>query len=380
MQALISLNPKSSMLNAFIEAADILRAHTAYKSGLGTPDFSDARYVPKPFSASNFKEVDARQSSAKIAFVDAGNFELIHAPNFSVHIIRGYFSMFQNNKRVAPKNIPQKIELFSVAIAKESKDGIAYECSLIPVSKASEHFFPTKKLVFDSFDETLSARANFRASISAIGAAARRYLEWQIAAEVIESEIDSGDILLRDGTLESSVCGEEAYSKKAFDAAKSKNVALSALAKTSTLLTTSGLPLVYAVDSIADSLNLKAPWIYYLLCENTNPFHTAEIFVAKLHKNSPRAFRFEMNKNAAENEETVRSVLFELSANSSDASFIGYPYGLIDADAMSRISFKEAENYRAMLSSFLEKKGAMPSIKKLSGAIDAHDVLNEIIL
>ncbi len=368
------------MLEAIIGAADILSAHTTHKAGLGMPDFSDARYVPKPFSASNFKKVDVPSShSRKISFVDAGNLELLSSSNFSVHLIRGYFSIFQQNKRIASK-IPPKIELFSIAIAKESPKGIAYECSLIPVSQASERFFPAKKLVFDSFDETLSARKNFRANISVIGAVIRRYLEWSIASVVIENELGSGDILLRDGTLEASVTGEEAYSKKALDSANAKNVSLCALAKTSALLTTTGIPLCYAVDSIAESLKMNAPWFYHSLCENANPLHAAEIFVAKLHKDSARAFRFEMDKNVADSGKSIMFALSEISANSCDASFIGYPYGLIDADAMSRISFKEAGNYRAMLSSVLQKKGALASVQKLSGAIDAHDVLNEIII
>lgn len=399
------------MLNALIETADLLSMHASSKRALGSPDFADNRYAAKPFSASNFKEIalpkenssgkisslrsqlfqpdveklsvnrrnDFEQSS-KIAFVDAGNLELLGSSNFSVHLIRGYFSIFQRNCRIVPRAPSQKYELFSVAVARESSKGIAYECSIIPISAASGRFFPAKKLVFDSFDETLSARQNFRANISVIGAAIRRYMEWSIASEVIENELDSGDILLRDGTLESSVTGEDVYSKKAFDAAHAKGAALCALAKTSSLLTTTGFPLAYAVDSIAETEKVPAPWLYYPLCENKNPGHPAEIFVVKLHKNSARAFRFEMDKHSAQIEGNVISAISEISANSCDASFIGYPYGLIDADAMSRISFREAQNYRAMLSSVLEKKGALASIQKLSGAIDAHDVLNEIII
>lgn len=370
------------MLNALIQAADLLSMHTSSKRALGSPDFADARYAAKPFSASNFREIMPLKESppgSKIAFVDAGNLELLSSSNFSVHLIRGYFSIFQQNKRIASK-IPQKIELFSVASAFESPKGIAYECSLIPISQVSGSFFPAKKLVFDSFDETLSARKNFRANISVIGAAIRRYLEWSIASIVIEKELGAGDILLRDGTLEASVTGEDAYSKKAFDSANGKKVSLCALAKTSALLTTTGLPLCYAVDSIAESLKMNAPWFYHSLCENANPAHSAEIFVAKLHKDSARAFRFEMDRHAADNGKNIMLALSEISKNSCDATFIGYPYGLIDADAMSRISFKEAKNYRAMLSSVLQKKGAMAIVKKLSGAIDAHDVLNEIII
>jgi len=370
------------MLKALIETADVLSAHSSAKPALGRPDFPDKQYTAKPFSASNFTDIVAPKElpSTKIAFVDAGNLELLGSSNFSVHLIRGYFSIFRQNKRVVPKNVLQKIELFSIANALESHEGIAYECALVPVSQESGSFFPTRKLVFDSFDETLSARKNFRANISVIGAAIRRYLEWSIASVVIEKELDAGDILLRDGTLETSVTGEAEYSKKAFDSANAKKVSLCALAKTSSLLTTTGIPLCYAVDSIAESLKMSAPWFYHSLCENTNPLHTAELFVAKLHKDSPRAFRFEMDRRAADNGKNIMFALSGISRNSCDAAFIGYPYGLIDADAMSRISFREAENYRAMLSSVLEKKGALVSIQKLSGAIDAHDVLNEIII
>ncbi|VVB61123.1 Uncharacterised protein [uncultured archaeon] len=369
------------MLKALMEAADILAARTTGKTGLGMPDFADKRYVSKPFSASNFRPIErAENSSSKIAFIDAGNFELLRASNFSVHLIRGYFSVFQKNQRVAPRVLSSKAEFFSVSLASASANGIGYECALIPVSESSHAHLLPKTFSFDYFDESLAARQNFRASISVIGSAVRRYLEWSIASEVIEKELGSGDILLRDGTLEASVCGEELYAKKAFDAAKRKNVSLCALAKTCALLTTTGFPLVSAVNELSKQNKISAPWLYHPLCENKNHVHDAEIFVCNLHKNSSRAFRFEADKSLAKIHGTIDSVLSQTAKNSCDASFLGYPYGLIDADASSRISFKEAGNYRAMLSSVLQNKGALDSIQKLSDSIDAHDVLNEIIL
>ncbi len=369
------------MLKAMVEAADILAARTTGKTSFGAPDFADKRYISKLFSASNFKQIEAVQnSSAKIAFVDAGNFELLRSSNFSVHLIRGYFSIFCKNQRVVPRVLPSKAEFFSVSLAKQSEGGISYECALIPVSELPSTFCLPRTFSFDSFDESLAARQNFRASISVIGSAIRRYLEWSIAYEVIEKELQAGDMLLRDGTLEASVCGEDIYSKKAFDAAKRKNVSLCALAKTSAILTTTGFPLVSAVDELSKQNKIISPWVYHPLCENKNPIHDAEIYVCKLHKDSARAFHFEADKSSARIPETINSIFSQIAANSCDASFLGYPYGLIDADAASRISFKEAGNYRAMLSSILQNKGALDTIEKLSGSIDAHDVLNDIIL
>jgi hypothetical protein len=71
-------------------------------------------------------------------------------------------------------------------------------------------------------------------------------------------------------------------------------------------------------------------------------------------------------------------VLNLFCSNSSDPSFPGYPFGLVDADLTSRVSKYEIDYYRALITSqisALNRQGRfLPHIR----ASDAHILLNTI--
>ena len=60
------------------------------------------------------------------------------------------------------------------------------------------------------------------------------------------------------------------------------------------------------------------------------------IYVVKLNENSKKCFRVEGQIN-----DEVLSLLVE---NSKDPTFIGYPYGLIEADKFARVSNEEKDH------------------------------------
>ena len=68
-----------------------------------------------------------------------------------------------------------------------------------------------------------------------------------------------------------------------------------------------------------------------------------------------------------------------LAFNSSDATFPGYPYGLLDADKLARVDFNERENQKIQFLSCASKEKVLSRLIKCLKSTDAHDVLNQLI-
>ena len=349
---------------------------------LGEPNFADSRYINQPFDKDNFKTFNLADNGRKIAFIDGGNLEILSAPNFSISLIRIYFNIFKNNKRIIPKNIPSKMELFSISSSRPENGKILYETNIIPVDEKFSEFLPEEKhLCFDSFDPTIVYGNKFRANISTIGSVVRRFAEWNYSSFIIEKELEEGDMIVRDGTLQTAVTNEARYSDKAYASAEKYNVIFSALAKTSTLFTSTGLSLIAAVRKLSETNGLKDKcWFYYPIVKNMHPDHKAEIYACKLHENSKHVFRFEIYRKQAEalKHESIKEIFQSLANNSNDLSFLGYPYGFIDADKFARVSYSELNTLKALLQSELSKNGLWEEVSKYISTENVHDILNII--
>lgn len=90
--------------------------------GRGEPQFSDDRYEPKPLQKENFNQLTLpEEDGRKISFIDGGNIELCSSPAFSIHLVRLYFNIFEDNERINPDKLPQKIDFYT--LAKTSAEG-----------------------------------------------------------------------------------------------------------------------------------------------------------------------------------------------------------------------------------------------------------------
>jgi len=347
---------------------------------LGSPCFGDARYAPVPFDVAHFRPIQDTGAGCAIGFVDGGNLEVLHAPDFSVQLVRVCSVVFRGVQRVPARRVPQKIEFLSVARAFPRDGEIFYSAELLPVGQAAEPFLPDREdLVLSSRDERL-ASGPFRVDISAVGACARRFAEWLVLAEVIGKELGPGDLAVRDGTLQTAVKNESVPASSAFQAALDRRVTLAALAKTSSLFTSSGISLLAAVGRLARDRGDAGRWYYHPLVVNEHPEHRAEIFACRLHRASRHVFRFEVLREQARamGEDRIAQVFGALAANSSDLSFPGYPFGLVEADRSARVHRHEKEALQALVASALAEKGSWERLRGHLGASDAHDVLDRI--
>lgn len=346
---------------------------------LGNPFFSKPEYETFPLEEKHFKPITEVESTRKLAFVDGGNLEILGAPNFSVQVNRVYYNVFDGKVRLHPKTLPPRVEFFSVTFASFKGGEIYYDTSLFPVREEFSGHLPLESdLSFSSFDRTVM-NGMLRADISRVASIARRFAEWEYAKSVINYELERGDVLVMDGTLQTAFTNESKYSSSAYKAAMKKGVIFTGLSKTSHLFTDTGLSLIGAVQKLSEDSNIPYKTWYYPIAEVMRHDHEASIYVVKLHSQAQRVFRYEIYKKQADklNAKEIKETLARMALNSRDISFPGYPYGLIDADHRARVRVDEAEGYRVKLFSEISKKeGRWAKFARHVLAADAHSLLN----
>ena len=342
---------------------------------LGRPSFRpEDRYKARDFDAKNFQHIDPSHSRGKIAFLDGGNLPLIQAPSFAVHFERVYFNCFQGKER-AKLGIPSKLEFFVVTTSSGEGGKMGYESTFIPLDEEHAKYLPDDKdLVFDSYDESMR-EGKEQIQIPRIGDVARSFAEWGYAGFVC-NELAEGDIFVRDGTLHAPYTNQTAYAEQTYDIARRKGVLFCGVSKTSHLYTTSGLPLVAAINRLARGNKVLAPWYYEDIVGITDPAHKADLNFARLNAAGDYVFRVEMLKGQ---EKSKVELMSALAANSADISFPGYPYGLLDADKNARVSEDELDALKMLLFSEMAKSKGFEGFRDLLLASDAHDWLNKMV-
>jgi len=323
--------------------------------------FSDSAYNTFNFSKDNFIEIKESESKNKIAFIDGGSSEIIKSANFSLNLIRVYCAVYSDNKRIKA----ERQEFYSFIHAKNIDDELFYNCEFIGANNGL--LLDKNDLLLSSLDETIR-EGIVRANISSMSNVIRRFSELKVAANIIDS-LDKNDIIVLDGSLQCTFTNERKYMQELYEKASNKKVIVCGLSKTTTLMTDKG-------NSIANALNkfdFKGKWFYHPVVEIKSNQHKADMAFVKFHERSRHIFRFEIYK---EQKEQLNNVIRLLSNNCKDPVFVGYPYGLIDADRNARIS----NNEKSMLLTFFSVKFGKDweKIKESLSNIDAHEILDNI--
>ena len=320
------------------------------------PKFSGDGYRAYRIDAKNFHEIIKKDLNKKIAFVDGGNAEIIGSANLSLNLIRVCYVIYENNKKISAK----KFEVIAFVQAINKNNDIYYKTS----------FFGTKdgigleEIYFSSFDHTLMSGIN-RAEITSVANAIRRFTELKTAKLVAEGKL--ADIIVLDGNLQSTLTDENKYLDELYESCAKNNIVLGALSKTASLFADNGSLLSVVLSNIS---HIPA-WFYYPIAEIDNHRHKAEMFFVKMNKNSKHIFRFEIfNVQKMKAEETIN----ELAGNCIDPIFIGYPYGLIEADKTARVTNQEKESLKTVFLVKLRNK----NIEKYLSSVNAHEILDRI--
>lgn len=307
------------------------------------PILENKDYVPIEISKSNFHLIQDIDIKKKIAFIDGGNAELIKAPNFSIHLIRLFYVTYEGTKRLNSKRYQ-----FYLLVTTKEEDG-----KLFYLTKT--YNFEFENLKFSIFDKTLK-EGNHRVNISKIGNCIRRLTELKLATLLTKV----ADIVVLDGTLDSDFTYEKEYIKTLYK--HSKNTTVVALSKTTELITNKG-------DALTTVINKLAPsgCYYYPIARASN----RDIYLVKLHPKTDYIFRFEIFKD-----NTIKEALSILKQHSKDAAFLGYPYGLIEADKFARITTKEQSYMKLRFLTLTGKDKRL--LDQYLRCLDAHNVLNSI--
>lgn len=284
------------------------------------------------FNNENYKTLPVTNTATSLAFIDGGQAEILRCASFCVSLIRVNAILFDGLK----KKGELKHEFFLITTPVYQQGSFTYENEIFPLTGKS---LLTKDQLFFKANDPSLRNGNTQAPIEKITGVVRRFAELALAATV-----KSADYIIIDGTLEPTYTGEERYLEKL-----PPNTL--AVAKSSSLLTTSSLnPAIF--------LNQQGPpgtWIYKV---------NAQTSFAKLHKKSKHIFRTEGNTDA----------LLALLPHCNDAVFLGYPYGLIVADKLARISNQEK---KSLMIQFLLHPCCKELLPHLQTS-NAHDILDSM--
>ncbi len=297
-------------------------------------------FIVYPLDDKNFHDITER--NGKIAFIDGGNAQILSAANFSLSFVRVYSCIFESNRKASMR----KKEFFVLVNTEVIDNDVIYK---------TEVFSDWLEMPDFSNNDPTIKEGMFAFDTLKIAGITRRFAEWKMASELADV-----DLIVMDGTLQAGINNEKEFSEAAYKNAIKNNIILAALAKTSSLVTSTG-------NDLLSVLKRRGPdkWLYHPIADITSEAHRAEICAVKLHEHAKHAFRFEILENQ---KEKLRDAVSLLTANSNDYRFPGYPYGLVDADQFARVSEKECIYLRSLFA----------SLNIDESTSDAHNVLNRI--
>jgi hypothetical protein len=324
--------------------------------------FSDNSYESVPFSYDNFHHGRKLNSGVRLTFIDGGNCQIISSSNISVNFIRIHASSYKH----FTKDFAHTTEFFSMTKFERDTNTrkVNYMTKIYPYR--GKIGLPDEKTISFSIEDETLKQGVFNASVSKIVDVVRRFAEIKLASELIDTKLESGDMIVLDGTLQQSYTNEEKYFDELFNKAMKKNILISALAKTSTLITKKGNSIISVLNKMSKDRDDR--WYYHPIVKINKKEHPAEMYFVKLYPSSKFIFRFEVYKK--QNFVDIDKVIGYLCLTSQDPAFFGYPYGLVDVDAFARVSEDEAKYLRLRFKSLSRDVEIKDSENK------AHNVLD----
>jgi hypothetical protein len=315
------------------------------------PFAEDNGFVPIKIDRDNFHELNLFPSDKLLIAVDGGNANILESANFSVDFIRIAAVSYKGNKRT-DKTIK---EFFCFVKAMNDKDKIKYSVEII-----GDNIFG-EDIMLDSDIKTIDGE-KYKIEIRSVSGVIRRLAELRFAKSVLENE----SYLVVDGSIRVKTEDELKLINELLNEADKKSSIIGFLSKTSRLLTKNASSL----NSALSELGSKSSWYYHPVFEIKNSNYLGEMCFVKLNAKSSHVFKLEIAKN-----KDKEDYILSLSMNSRDPVFYGYPYCLVEADKLARVTEKEKEYLKTV---FLSKIKNKERLGYLLADVDAHDILDNI--
>jgi hypothetical protein len=293
----------------------------------------------------NFNLVERAEVVKTVTYIDGGQAEIVSTGNFCLSFIRIFAAKFCGTEKLDFV----KHEFYLLTFAKRSNldndagvgsSDLTYYSKIFPVTERF-NLLDEDELTISSEDSSIKEGWE-RAPIAKVANMARRFAELKLAKRLALQ--DYSDYFLLDGILEPTFKGEETILTELPGS-------VCGLAKSCSLFTAQGNSPV----ALFSNLGPLGVWSYFL---------DGKSYFVKLHENAKHIFRFEGDVG----------VLPHLLANSEDALFLGYPYGLIFADKMARVSNVEKDSLRMKF--LLDKKNE--GLLKYLSSSNAHEILDSL--
>lgn len=310
--------------------------------------FSQA-YVPIEITKENFKKIVQTKTNRTLIFVDGGNAEILKTPDYSLQFLRFAAVEFQGTKKI----FQTKKEGYLLVFPKKMESTIYY------ITKGYGELADFPELIL-SAKELSQKNGTSTTKLSTVGDLFRSLHEIHFATKQLEHD---GIIVFDRALLPENEFEEEAFTEL-YNHAKNKNAIICGLNKTTTLLCNTAESIVTHLESFQQ----KGSWVYQPVFATYDIKHNAVVSFVKLHANAKHLFRFEI---AAQNKGDMQEVVSALAASANDVVFVGYPYGLVVADQLARVSNREKELFQSVFSQYVGTDFA-------TDAVDAHNILDRI--
>ena len=340
---------------------------------------------------SEFVEIRLEADPRKTAFVDGGNGILESAPDCLISLNRVCHAIFRGEQKVRARDAGQAVTFLSLVMPHAIVGGDGSPDAGVPRWDTRVYAYgPGGRAgedaaagLFPDRSDLMSIRyggggAHTLNDSSPIASLARRLAEIRLAHRVVSDELDRGDILVMDGSLEASFDVERRYADDFYDAAVRKGVIVCGLAKTTRLLTESGYSLMARVSEISQDV----PHGRWYVPVATGRFERSRSFVTavRLHPNSRFPFRLDMLDEQFQGMtgDERNSVLGSLARNSCDIASLGYPYGAIEVDKHAKVRANELAMFRRALYSRRLQNPPWREHLRHSDSVIFHDLLNRV--
>ena len=199
--------------------------------------------------------------------------------------------------------------------------------------------FDNNTKIYDPYDTSYTFRGR-RANPSEIGNILRKYAEWEMVNYI--NQVENNVVILRDGSLHSTIRDEVEIMRKALSKANTNNKILGVV-KDNLLLTDTYHNLIEAATRYVTSTYKYQRWVFGSIAEGIKEIHPAKIYVVRFHPLS-KPYRIDAPLNI--DEEEFKGILDLILNYTLDSDFLGYPYQLVKADRESNIKPHEVNFYR----------------------------------
>ena len=304
--------------------------------------------LDKDLDELSFHIIKEEKPQGKVAAMDGGSATVVKGRSFLIGVYRVGSVTYHKEKRIDQKIIPLKLEIISQA--------------------------NLSQMYVSAYGDLVGEEPSEAPGIEKMLDRLRLFAEWRMAQKLLD-ELESGDMLLVDGSLKAIIAPPYNFMLQFTRKAKDKGVHLVGVTKTSTLYWGDKSPLIPAVMKIGERFCPNSKWFCQISDDKlhtTSSSYLGKIYVAKLKVSSDFAFRMDVNRFDPVD---VNSIFSNLSYLSGDPAFLGYPYPLAAVHNISRITLSEIYDIRYKLQSKAFEKGITTSDWDLLFT-DFHEVLN----